>query len=67
MNKFCQRLKELRTNNNLSLIKLGLIAGVSDMTVLRWENGKSDIKGNELLKLAIYFHVSTDYLLGLED
>ena len=67
MSKFSERLKELRIKNNLATLKLGKAIGVSDATICRWENGKSDIKGNELIKLSIFFGVSTDYLLGLED
>ena len=37
------------------------------MAILRWENGKSDITGENLKKLAEFFNVTTDYLLGLTD
>ncbi len=39
MNKFNERLKELRKDNNLSALKLSKILNVSDTTILRWENG----------------------------
>ncbi|MBQ8522929.1 MAG: helix-turn-helix transcriptional regulator [Clostridia bacterium] len=37
------------------------------MTICRWENGVHDIKSNDLIKVALFFGVSTDYLVGLED
>lgn len=46
---------------------LGKSIGVSDMAILRWENGKSDITGENLKNLAEFFNVTTDYLLGLTD
>ena len=67
MTKFNERLKELRQEQGLSVIKLGTAIGVSDATICRWESGQNDIKGRDLIKLAIFFGVSTDYLLGLED
>ncbi len=65
--KFKQRLKELRTEKELSILELGKLIDVSDATICRWENGVHDIKGYELIKLAKVLEVSTDYLLGLED
>ena len=46
---------------------LGKMIGVSDMAICRWENNKTDIVSDNLIKLAKFFEVSTDYLLGLED
>ncbi len=67
MSTFPERLKELKKENNLSNMKLGKAIGVGDTTICRWENGVSDIKSKEIIKLAQFFGVSTDYLLGLED
>ena len=65
--KFAQRLKELRTEKNLSMLQLAKLMGITDGSVCRWENGKHDIKGEQLFKLAQIFNVSMDYLAGLED
>lgn len=46
---------------------LGKIIDVSDMAISRWENDKTDITSDNLVKVAKFFGVSTDYLLGLED
>lgn len=67
MNKFGERIRELRIENNLSVLKLGNAIGVSDATICRWENGISDIKSADLIKVAKFFKVSIDYLLGLEN
>ena len=67
MRIFCQRLKELRIDKNLSIMALSKEIMVSDATICRWENNQADIKSDQLVALAKYFGVSTDYLLGLED
>lgn len=61
------RLRQLRLEANLSAKKLAQQIGVSDAAIINWENNVNDIKGEYLIKLARFFGVSTDYLLGLED
>ena len=67
MRKFSERLKELRTEKGLSDAALGRQIQVSDATISRWENGQSDIKSDQLILLAKFFNVTTDYRLGLEN
>ncbi len=68
MNKiFAERLKELREERNLSMQNLAKELGVSSSSICRWEKCQADAKGDELVILAIYFKVSTDYLLGLSN
>lgn len=67
METFGNRLKELRLEKKLSLAGLSKEIKISDATISRWENNLNDIKGEELIVLARFFGVSTDYLLGLED
>mgnify|MGYP003589139658 CR=1 FL=1 len=65
------RLKDLRNspNNNptgkkLSQQALADVLQVSRSTVAMWETGASDPDTDSLQKIANYFGVSTDYLLG---
>ncbi len=58
------RLKELRENNKISQQKLANIIGVSQSTVGMWENGTNKPEFNTLTKIADYFNVSIDYLIG---
>lgn len=67
MKIFAERLKELRKEKNLSTLALGKIIGVSDTAICNWENDKHDVRGEQLIRLASFFEVSADYLLGLED
>ena len=67
MRKFGERLKELREEKELSALSLAKIIQIDDGTIGRWEKSQSDITSDNLIKLAKFFNVSTDYLLGLSD
>ena len=67
MHKLSERLKELKMEKGISLPALAKELKIGKSSLYRWENGEADINGTQLIKLAIYFKVSTDYLLGLED
>ncbi len=67
MKKFGERLKELRIEEGLSARDLAEKIGVSDASIIRWENDKINPSIEYLYALAVYFKVSSDYLLGLED
>ena len=67
MERFSERLKELRIEKGLSIQMLSKDIGIGVASICRWENGKADVKGMQLIVLAKYFGVTADYLLGLED
>ncbi len=67
MKIFGERLKELRKEENISAKKLAEAIGVSDASIIRWENDQIEATIGNLKKLAEYFKVSADYLIGLED
>ena len=65
--QFNKIFKQLKKESGLSDKKLGELLGVSHSTICRWENGQSDIKSNDLIKVAQFFGVSLEFLVGLED
>lgn len=67
METFAERLKSLRIEKGLSLKKLSIKTKIGTASLSRWENSQADIKGSQLIVLAKFFGVTTDYLLGLED
>lgn len=67
MRELANRLRELRKENGLTIIQLSKEVGISKSAISQWETSTTDITGDNLIILAKYFHVSTDYLLGLED
>ena len=60
------KIKELRIDANISQQKLAKEIGVSQKAIDFWEKGINEPKASYVVKLAIFFKVTTDYLLGLE-
>lgn len=61
------RLRFLRTEKGESLEKIAKYLNVTIQTISNYENEKRDMTPDTILKLAEYFGVSTDYLLGKTD
>ncbi len=61
---FSDRLKKLRDENNVSQFDLSNYLGISQQALSKWENEKTEPDNDSLVKIANYFNVSTDYLLG---
>ncbi|MBL8160922.1 MAG: helix-turn-helix transcriptional regulator [Anaerolineae bacterium] len=62
-----QRLQELRETHGYSRRELAEKIGIADTQVFRYETGQNDASGEMLARLARFFDVSVDYLLGLSD
>lgn len=60
-----KRLYDLRTDNDLRQEDVANILGKSKQTYGRYENGKRGLNIEDLIKLAKFYNVSTDYILGL--
>ena len=58
------RLKELRKKRKISQMKLALDLNMNQNTISRYENLEREADYETLLRLAEYFNVSLDYLLG---
>ena len=61
------RIKELRLENNLSQQSLAKEINVSQKAIDFWEKGINEPKASYVIKLAKFFNVSADYLLGLTE
>lgn len=64
MKEFAERLLELRKEQKISQAKLAKEIDVSFSVVCYWETDRSEPTAPNLIKLADYFNVSVDYLLG---
>lgn len=67
MSKFGTRLKELRTSRNLSQMDFARQIGVSKSSINMYERGEREPGLETLEKIADYFNVDMDYLLGKTD
>ena len=61
-----QRINELRIAMGWSQVQLAEKLNISKQTVSNWENENIQPSIEMLVRLAKLFHVSTDYILGLE-
>lgn len=67
MKKFNERLRELREDNNLKQKELAEKLLVDQRSLSFYEIGKYEPNIETIKKIALFFNVSTDYLLGLTD
>ena len=58
------RLLKLMKENNITPYRLSKETGITQATLSRWKTGKTDPSIETLKKIADYFGVSLDYLLG---
>lgn len=63
---FGEILKNLRKTSGLTQKKLGENVGLSKAVVSKYENGLGYPTFDTLIRIAKYFGVSTDFLLGAE-
>ena len=61
------RLKQLRKQRKISQLKLSLDLNMNQNTISRYENLEREADYKTLIKIADYFNVSLDYLLGRTD
>jgi len=61
------RLKHLRKTNNLTLEQLGQSVGLRKSSLSDIENCKQPISFDAAIRIADYFDVSLDYLVGRSD
>ncbi len=64
---FNERLKELRIDKGLSQFELAKDLAVSQRSISSWETGFRQPDFETLGKIAKYFGVTTDYMLGLDE
>lgn len=57
----------MRQARNMSQVELAGRLGVTKQSVSNWENDNIQPSIEMLTKLAAFFSVSTDYMLGMED
>lgn len=61
---FANRIKSLRQSKELNQVQLAEKLGVKKQSISNWENDNIMPSVEMLEKIADFFHVSTDYLLG---
>lgn len=67
MSAVYQRIHDLREDRDLTQKKMGEILSCSQRVYSNYERGELDIPTEILLRLADYYDVSVDYILGRTD
>ena len=63
---FSTRLREVRTENELTQVELAELLEVHSVTISRWENSSLLPGMKMIIKITSLFGVSSDYLLGID-
>ena len=64
---FKERLTDLIAEKGLNNQKLSDATGIPRTSISNWLNGRRTVQIEALVKIALFFGVTTDYLLGLEN
>lgn len=65
---FFERYETLCKNKGITVSKAADVMGINRASVTQWKNSPDIVpSGAILLKIANYFEVSSDYLLGISD
>lgn len=64
---FYKRIKDLREDSDKTQAEVAAFLGMKQPQYYRYETGLRDIPSDILIKLADYYGVSTDYILGRTD
>ena len=62
-----QRLRNLREDHDLSQADVGKVINKSQQGYSHIENGRAELKIEDLVTLCRFYNVSADYFVGLTD
>lgn len=62
-----ERIRALRVEKGIGQNQLAQHIQVSNASISYWENAKQEPSAQAIYKLAQYFDVTADYLLGIEN
>lgn len=62
-----QNIRLLRKEKNITQAQLGKIVSLTQDTISLWEIGKATPNSIELIKLAKFFDVTADFILGIKN
>ena len=61
-----QRLREIREDRDLSQAEVGRVINKSQQGYSHIENGRAELKIDDLILLCKYYNLSSDYIIGLK-
>lgn len=63
---YCKRLKKLRIENRYTQEEIAFILHIRQEQYSKYENGKRELPIKHLITLCCLYHVSADFILGIE-
>ena len=60
-----RRLRDLRTDHDMTQQQIAEYLGIMRPQYTRYENGDNDIPTRVLIRLAVLYNTSVDYILGI--
>ncbi|MGN1007334.1 MAG: helix-turn-helix domain-containing protein [Butyricicoccus sp.] len=67
MEIYQKRIRDLREDADKTQAEIAEILGTSQTMYARYERGANELPIRHLIRLAKYYGVSADYILGLEE
>ena len=67
MKSLKNRIRDLREDKDLRQIDVAEATGIDQKTLSNYETGKTNPDSYSIIKLADFFEVTTDYILGYSD
>ena len=61
------RMRNLREDNDLTQREVGKVINKSQQGYSHIEDGRAELKIDDLIKLCKFYNVSADYFIGLSD
>ncbi len=65
MKAYCEILRELRESRDLKQSDIALVLNTTQQVYSRYETGINELPLRHVVTLCRFYHVSADYLLGL--
>lgn len=62
-----KRMRDLREDNDLTQKQIGAIINKSQQGYSHIEDGRAELKIDDLIKLCKFYNVSADYFIGLSE
>ncbi len=62
-----ERLRDIREDRDLTQTEIGIILNKSQQGYNHIENGRTELKIEDLIKLCRFYNLSADYIIGLSN
>lgn len=65
--EYVRRIRDLREDHDKTQREIAQVLGTSQTMYARYERGANELPLRHLIALCRYYHVSADYILGLDE